>query len=137
MRLEFLTQDDPLYVLPFFDEFLRNYSSEFEIVRISCSPTMGKRSRLQLLRELTALYGPLGLARLLAMSVKARVFGKVPRPRGASRFYTLKQMCAAYGIPCERIGNPNAPKFVTSVQQMPPDLLISVACPYILKPPLC
>ena len=136
MRLEFLTQDDPLYVLPFFDEFLRNYSSEFEIVRISCSPTMGKRSRLQLLRELTALYGPLGLARLLAMSVKARVFGKVPRPRGASRFYTLKQMCAAYGIPCERIGNPNAPKFVTSVQQMPPDLLISVACPYILKPPL-
>jgi len=52
MRIEFLTQDDPLYILPFFDEFLRNYSSEFEVLQISCCPTMGKRSRLQLLREI-------------------------------------------------------------------------------------
>jgi len=43
MRIEFLTQDDPLYILPFFDEFLRNYSSEFEVLQISCCPTMGKK----------------------------------------------------------------------------------------------
>jgi len=42
MRIEFLTQNDPLYVLPFFDEFLRNYSSEFEILKISCTQPWGR-----------------------------------------------------------------------------------------------
>ena len=36
MKIEFLTQEDSLYVLPFFEEFLRHYASEFEISRISC-----------------------------------------------------------------------------------------------------
>ena len=133
MRIEFLTQDDPLYIFPFFDEFLRNYASDFEITRISCSPTMGKRSRLQMLRELTMLYGPAGLGRLLATATKARVLGTISLPREASRFYTLKQICAAYGIPYAQIGNPNAPEFVDSVQRRSPDVLVSVACPYILK----
>ena len=43
MRIEFLTQDDPLYILPFFDEFLRNYSTEFEILQIFLLPDHGKK----------------------------------------------------------------------------------------------
>jgi hypothetical protein len=36
MRIEFLTQEDSLYILPFFDEFFRHYSGEFEVTQISC-----------------------------------------------------------------------------------------------------
>ena len=51
MRIEFLTQEDPVYILPFFEEFIRDYGDSFEIARISCCPTMGNRSRRRLARE--------------------------------------------------------------------------------------
>jgi methionyl-tRNA formyltransferase len=133
MRIEFLTQDDPLYILPFFDEFLRNYTSEFTILQISCCPTMGKRSRVQLLRELTSLYGFAGVVRLLGRLARARVLGRLRRRRDSEHFYGLEQIARAYQIPYTRIGNPNALEFVASVRERAADLIVSVACPYILK----
>jgi methionyl-tRNA formyltransferase len=136
MRIEFLTQDDPLYVLPFFDEFVRQYASEFDIIHIASSATMGKRPRWQMIKELTQLYGIKGMARLLIRLATAKAFGKLPRKAGASRFSTLTQLCRAYGIPHAQIGSPNAAEFVESVRRRASDLLISVACPYIVKEPL-
>lgn len=136
MKIEFLTQDDPLYVLPFFDEFVRHYASEFEILQISTSPTMGKRSRRQMIKELTQLYGLSGMARLSGRLVKSRFAGRLPKKRGAKRYDTLAQLCRAYLIPHVQIGNPNASEFVKSLQARSPDLLVSVACPYILKEPV-
>src|SRR5580658_7384590 len=112
MRIEFLTQDDPLYILPFFEEFLRHYSTQFEIVRVSSSPTMGKRSRVQMIKELTTLYGPVGMAALSGATVAAKMLGKLPRHKGAEKFYGIRQICSAYGIDYVDIGNPNAPEFL-------------------------
>lgn len=136
MKIEFLTQDDPLYVLPFFDEFVRHYASEFEVLQISTSPTMGKRPRRQMMRELTQLYGLGGMARLIGRLIKSRLAGKLAKKAGANRYHTLAQLCRAYGIPHASIGNPNASEFVKSMRARSPDLLVSVACPYILKQPL-
>jgi methionyl-tRNA formyltransferase len=136
MRIEFLTQDDPLYVLPFFDEFIRHYAGEFEILQIASSPTMGKRSRKQLLKELRELYGVRGLTKLLAQLAASRVFGLFLKKPDARRFYSIGQLCSAYGISHVPIGNPNAPEFVESIKRRAPDVLVSVACPYILKEPL-
>ena len=136
MRIEFLTQDDPLYVLPFFDEFVRSYAAEFEILQIATSPTMGKRSRTQLLWELTQLYGVVGVARLLVRLGASRLSGILPKGKGSPSYSTLSQLARAYDVPHVQIGNPNSPEFVESVRRRAPDLLISVACPYILKEPL-
>jgi methionyl-tRNA formyltransferase len=136
MRIEFLTQDDPLYVLPFFDEFVRQFNSEFEILQISISPTMGKRSRFQMAKELTQLYGIIGMARLVTRLFVSKLLGIFPRKAGASRFWTLSQLSRGHGIPHAQIDNPNASKFVDSVRRRAPDLLISVACPYVLKEPM-
>jgi methionyl-tRNA formyltransferase len=133
MRIEFLTQDDPLYILPFFEEFLRSYASEFEIAQISCSPTMGKRSRVQMLKELTALYGVAGITRLLTTTACSRLLSKLSRSKDARHFYSLEQIAKAYGIPYRKIGNPNVGEFVESVKQRSCEVLVSVACPYILK----
>lgn len=65
VTIEFLTQNDAMYVLPFFEEFFRNYASEFRISRVLFSPVMGKRTRRQMATELLALYGPVGIVRLL------------------------------------------------------------------------
>ena len=136
MKIEFLTQDDPLYVLPFFDEFVRHHASEFEILQISTSPTMGKRSRHQMIKELTQLYGLSGMARLSGRLIKSRLAGKLSKKPGASHYDTLAQLCRAYRIRHAPIGNPNDSGFVKSIRARSPDLLVSVACPYILKEPL-
>ena len=133
MRIEFITQDDPLYILPFFEEFLRAYADEFEVVRLSCSPTMGKRSRVKMLKELTTLYGPAGMARLLATTFTAKLLSRLRRDRASSTFYGLSQICAAYGIAFENIGSPNEPEFLAGLKQRNADVLVSVACPFILK----
>ena len=133
MKIEFLTAEDPFYVLPFFEEFLRHYSEEFEVIRISCCRAMGKRSRLQLLRELKWLYGPMGLAKLLVRAGAAKALAFLPRGRKAARYYSIAQLSRAYGIPYEHGDNPNQPEFTDTLRQRAPELLISVACPYILK----
>lgn len=133
MRIEFLTQEDSLYVLPFFEEFLRHYSEEFEITRISCCRAMGKRRRTQLLRELMWLYGGPGLARLLFQAGIAKALAMFPRDRSAVRFYSIAQLAQAYGVKYEPVADPNSPAYAGALQQRSPDLLISVACPYILK----
>ncbi len=133
MRIEFLTQEDSLYILPFFEEFLRHYPTEFEITRISCCRAMGKRSRVQLLRELMWLYGIPGLAKLLMQAGMAKALAVLPRGRAAARFYAIAQLAKAHGIPYAHVANPNAAEFTQALQDRAPDLLISVACPYILK----
>ena len=133
MKVEFLTQDDPLYILPFFVEFFRAYSSEFEITQVSVCPVMGKRSRMQMLRELSCLYGPAGFLRILSRVAAARVLGLLPRRPGARRFGTLAQLCRAYGLPLRHIGNPNAAEFTAELRKRAPDVIVSVACPFILK----
>jgi methionyl-tRNA formyltransferase len=136
MRIEFLTQDDPLYVFPFFKEFVCNYASEFEIVQISSSPTMGKRSRMRMLKELTQLYGVLGMGRLFSRLMRSRLLGAFPKGRGAGKYASLSQLCKSYGIPHARIDNPNAAEFVEKVRRRSPEVLVSVACPFIVKEPL-
>lgn len=136
MRIEFLTDDNPLYVLPFFEEFVPHYGSEFDIIHVSSCRPMGKRSRTQLLKQLTCLYGPLGTGRLVARWIAARTLGLLPRKRGANRFHTLEQLCQTYSIPFKHIGNPNNAELVSKTRERNPDLLISIACPYILKEPL-
>lgn len=133
MKIEFLTQEDSLYILPFFEEFFQNYGGEFEITRISCCRAMGKRSRVQLLQELMWLYGVPGLTKLVAQAGIAKVLSKLPRSRSSQHFYSIEQLAKAYGIPYEPVSNPNAAEFTDALQQRSPDLLISVACPYILK----
>ena len=136
MRIEILTQDDPIYILPFFEEFFGHYAQEFEILQVSSSPTMGKRPRAKLLMELAALYGPTGLVRLLMRTGAARALGMLPKTKNAISYYSLAQLCRSYGIAYKRIENPNAAVFVDSVRRRSPDVLISVACPFILKQPL-
>jgi len=133
MKIEFLTQDDALYILPFFEEFLRHYRAEFDIVRISCCRAMGKRSRMQLFRELLWLYGGSGLAKLLWLSAKARALATIPTSGSAHHFHSIAQLARAHGVPCSRVDNPNHNAFVARFKERRPDLLVSVACPYVLK----
>lgn len=136
LRIEFITQDDPIYILPLFEEFVRHHSEEAEIISISCCKVMGRRSRRQLARELIELYGILGFVRLLGRVASSRVLGILPRRTSASSYLSLSQLCRAYHIEFHSIQNPNSPEFLAQAAARRSDLIVSVACPYILKQPL-
>jgi methionyl-tRNA formyltransferase len=136
MKIEFLTQEDPLYILPLFEEFFRNYAGECEITRVSCCPTMGNRSRAQMVRELTALYGYSGFARLLSRLAWSHLLGSRKLERNANRFYSLAQLCRAYRVDYVAVHNPNSSDFVQGIKDRHSDLIVSIACPFILKKPL-
>ncbi len=136
MKIEFLTQNDPIHILPFFEEFFDHSASEFEILQVSSSRAMGNRPRVQLLRELICLYGLVGSLRVGASVIAARVVGLLPRRRDAARFYSLAQLCRAYKIAYREIGSPNATEFVNAARGRAADVIVSVACPYVLKEPL-
>jgi methionyl-tRNA formyltransferase len=133
MRIVFLTQDDPIYILPFFDEFFRQELGEIEVMGIFSCKTMGDRGRMRLLRELFGLYGTLGLLRLLVRRLNFKIAERVPANPRAKRFYSVAQICRAFHLPHAFIGNPNREEFATRIAELHPDLLVSVACPYILK----
>ncbi|MDE3009391.1 MAG: formyl transferase [Pseudomonadota bacterium] len=136
MKILFLTQDDPLYILPFFEEFLVHYADRFEIRGVFCSRAMGKRGRLQMARELASLYGTLGFARLATRVLVAKLRGRLPADRNTRRFHSLAQLCTAFDIPCVPMGNPNSPECVEAARRAGADLIVSVACPYLLKEPM-
>jgi len=132
MRIEFITEED-FYVLPFFEEFFRRYSSEFEVVQVSCCRLMGRRGRRRLIGDLILLYGTTGFARLAARHAMSLVMSRFPRDRNAPRYHSIRQLCRSYQVACARTDNPNSDQFVRDVKERGADLLISVACPYILK----
>ena len=132
MRIEFLTQEDSLYTLPFFEELFR-ISTDVDIVHVSCCPIMGERPRSQLARELLWLYGPAGFARLCSRYVASRCLSRLRRPRNARRYYSIQQLCQSYSVSFESIQNPNSEDFISQILSRGSDMIVSVACPYILK----
>lgn len=136
MRIEFLTQDDPIYLLPFFEEFIPQYRQQFDIIRLSCSRPMGKRPLGKMLKELQLLYGWTGLMRLVTIAGMGKVVGRLPLRTRSKHFYSIPQLCRAYSVPWAHEDNLNSPDFVHELRQRHPDVLVSVACPYILKKPL-
>jgi methionyl-tRNA formyltransferase len=133
LKVEFLTQDDPLYILPFFQELFGQYRSEFEITQVSSCQIMGARSRRKMLSELLALYRPWGFVRLASRAAVGKTLGWVPLRRSPSDALSMTQLCRALSIRYRHIGNPNDESFVSGLGARCPDLLVSVACPYILK----
>lgn len=133
MKIVFLTQDDPLYILPFFDEFFRQEPGEIEVRGIFSCKTMGDRGRARLLRELFCLYGTVGLVRLLSRAAFSKILGILPASRNSKRFYSVSQICRSFKVPHQFIGNPNHEEHQRRIAGLTPDLLVSVACPYILK----
>ena len=132
MKIEFLTQEDPLYILPFFEEFLRHYAGKF---RSRASPAAapwasdraggccGSSNGCTALPDWASCCS--GGQREGALLVAARTLG----------FALLFHRPAGKGVrhSYERVANPNRPEFTGGLRERSPDLLISVACPYILK----
>jgi methionyl-tRNA formyltransferase len=122
LRLLFVTEDDPLYVVRFFEVFLAEYpKDEIEIVGVSIENAFGE-SLGKTARRIWRLYGPFDFVRLGARYVRAKA-------RGVS----IPSLAARYGLPLVPCESVNAPEYIERVRRLAPDVIASVAAPEIFR----
>lgn len=136
MKIAFLTQEDPFYVRIFFEEFLACSARPEDIVGVYLAPPMGKRSLRALARQMYGFYGPINFARMGLRYVTHKLMARRRRQRHASRYYSVAQVCRAYGVLVEHVVNVNEPVFQARLRALSPDVIVSVACPQIFREPL-
>ena len=122
LRVLFVTEDDPLYVIRFFEVFLREYPAETIDV---CGITIDRpwhEPIWKTLRRLTGLYGLSGVARLGTRFVRARLSGE-----------SIAALAVGRSIPMLPATSVNAPEYVAEVSRLAPDVIVSVAAPEIFR----
>lgn len=122
LRLLLVTEDDPLYVIRFFEVFFEEYPrDEIEIVGVTIEHAFGE-SLAKTARRVWGFYGPLGFMRLGARYARAKL-------RGDS-IAALAVRHAVPLVPCQSV---NAPDYVERVRRLAPDVIASVAAPEIFR----
>lgn len=122
LRLLIVTEDDPLYVVRFFEVFFAEYPrGEIEIVGLSIQKAFSEplsRTAWRMWR----FYGPVDFVRLATRY--ARVKG-----RGES----IATLAARHGVPLVPVTSVNAPDYLERVKRLAPDVIVSVAAPEIFR----
>ena len=122
LRVLFVTEDDPLYVIRFFEVFLREYPAETLDV---CGITIDRpwhEPIWKTLRRLTGFYGIPGVVRLGTRFVRARLSGR-----------SIATLAIGRSIPMLPATSVNAPEYVAEVRRLAPDVIVSVAAPEIFR----
>jgi methionyl-tRNA formyltransferase len=122
LRIHFVTEDDPLYVVEFFEEFFALYPrEEMSVVGISIQEPFNE-SRLATARRVLSLYGPVDFARLSARVAARKVRGR-----------SIARLARDQGIPLVTSASVNDREFIGRVKLLEPDVIVSVAAPEIFK----
>jgi methionyl-tRNA formyltransferase len=122
LRVLFITEDDPLYVIRLFEVFFREYPRDLIEV---CGITIDRpfhEPPWKTLRRMNGLYGPAGVARIasrfLAAKLKRRSIGR---------------LAAELGVPMYPTDSVNSPQYLERVRRLAPDVIVSVAAPEIFR----
>ena len=122
LRLLFVTEDDPIYVIRFFDTFLAEYPREkLEIVGMTIVAPF-RESLLATGRRVLSLYGLVASARLAARFAAAKV-----------RRRSIATLAKREGIPLVSTTSVNDPHYLARIRELDPDVIASVAAPEIFR----
>jgi methionyl-tRNA formyltransferase len=122
LRVLFITEDDPLYVIRFFEVFFREYPAEtLEVCGITIDRPFHEPP-WKTLRRVMGLYGPLGVARLATRFLRARLSGR-----------SIGRLASELSIPMYPTSSVNAPEYLEQVRRLGPDVIVSVAAPEIFR----
>jgi methionyl-tRNA formyltransferase len=123
LRVLFVTEDDPLYVIRFFDIFFAEYPREdIEICGITIDRAFHE-PMWKTLRRMRGLYGPWGLFRQGLRVIDARLRGR-----------SIESLAVSTGVPVVPARSVNQPGYIAQVRAIAPDVIVSVAAPEVFKP---
>lgn len=122
LRVHLVTEDDPLYVIRFFDVFFAEYPrDELEIVGITVAAPF-RETRAATARRILSLYGALGFVRLLRRVVTAKLRGR-----------SIGTLARREGISLVSSDSVNDPAYLASLRALEPDVIVSVAAPELFR----
>ncbi len=122
LRLLFVTEDDPLYVIRFFEVFFDEYPrDQIEIVGVSVQEAFHEPI-WKTARRMLRFYGPVDFVRLCFRYVGVKIRGD-----------SIAKLAQAKGLPLVPCGSVNDPAYIERVQEINPDVIASVAAPEIFK----
>jgi methionyl-tRNA formyltransferase len=122
LRIHFITEDDPFYVIRFFEVFFEEYPrDEFEILGVTIQAPF-RESKAATARRVLSLYGPVDFSRLLARFAAQRM-----------RRRSIESLVRAEGVPLVPTSSVNDAEFVRRIGTSEPDVIVSVAAPEIFR----
>jgi methionyl-tRNA formyltransferase len=122
LRVLFVTEDDPIYVLRFFDSFLVEYPREqFDIVGMTIVAPF-RESLAATARRMLSFYGVVGSARLAARFAAAKL-----------RRRSIAALAKREGVPLVSTSSVNDPRYVDRIRELDSDVIVSVAAPEIFR----
>ncbi len=122
LRILFITEDDPLYVIRFFEVFFEEYPrNEIDVCGVTVDHAFHEPIWKTALR-LWHFYGPVDFARLGGRFAFVKL-------RGVS----IERLAKQYGITSMPTSSVNEPAYVERVKELAPDVIVSVAAPEIFK----
>jgi methionyl-tRNA formyltransferase len=125
LRVFFVTEEDPLYVIRFFDVFFAEYPhEEIDISGITIDRPFHE-PMWETMGRIRALYGFYGLFRQGLRFTAARLRGR-----------SIASLAACAGVPIVTTRSVNRPEYIEQVRAIAPDVIVSVAAPEIFKPEL-
>jgi methionyl-tRNA formyltransferase len=122
LRVFFVTEEDPLYVIRFFEVFFAEYpQAEFRISGITIDQPFHE-PLWDTMRRVRVLYGAWGFVRQGLRFTGARLRGR-----------SIEALAASVGVAVLPTRSVNQPEFIAQVRAVAPDVIVSVAAPEIFK----
>ena len=122
LRVLFVTEDDPLYVIRLFEVFFREFPRErIEICGITIDRPFHESPRKTLSRMLR-FYGLTGAIRLTGRFVRAKLSRQ-----------SIGRLASRHSIPMIPASSVNAAEYVETLRRMSLDVIVSVAAPEIFR----
>jgi len=122
LRVLLVTEDDPLYVIRFFEAFFEQYPrDEFEIVGITVARAFHE-PLWKTMRRMWRFYGPIDFLRLCARFTIVKLCRR-----------SIESLAIQRGVQLMPTASVNDPSYIERVKALAPDVIVSVAAPEIFR----
>jgi folate-dependent phosphoribosylglycinamide formyltransferase PurN len=127
VRVYVLTQEDAFYIPPLLDHLL---TARRDVVALGLVPGELRAAHA---RRYLQWMGPRAFTLQLANLARHRALALAGRALRLGRSYSVAAAASRHRVPLERVPAVNAPAFVASLRARAVDLVVSIACPQILR----
>ena len=125
LKVVIITEDDPLYVIRFFDVLFAEYPrNEIDLCGITVDRAFHE-PLVRTLKRLSGCYGFWGVGRLGLRYLGAKARGR-----------SIEMQAARFGVPVIATRSVNDPEYIERLRALAPDVIVSVAAPEVFQPTL-
>jgi len=134
VKILFLTQEEPFYLPIFFQNYFHHQIKDVDVVGVTIFPPFNaSKNWKDTIYQYYQFYGIKDFLIQGVLFVLYKAFNIIRPLLPSKRFYSVSYVFKKYNVCNIKTNNVNSKEFITRLKELEVDLLISVACPKILK----